>query len=114
MSKRSEEGDVLNLLWEVIIDVLVHHLHIFAASVVSNSFVPQLTVQNILSQTGVGNASKVREIMGAVTANITVESKKNITGRFNHFVILLHNLELDTLAQRLVTELSKYEFVNME
>lgn len=107
MSTRSDEVDVLHKLWANINSVFADNLDLIAHSVGSEGFVPQRTVNNILSQHG-GNISKAGEIMSVIKNTITIQSTpENTTRWFNKFVMLLHNLGLDTLAEYLVEELSK-------
>lgn len=73
MSTRSDEVDVLNDLGTVINNVLANNLDSVAQSVCSARFVPQPTVDDILTQGG-GNISKARKIMSAIKATITTES----------------------------------------
>ena len=110
MPKRSDEGDVLTERLADIIEVLQHNLIAFGNEACSAEykFVSQSKVNNTHSKHGIGNDSKASELMGAVFTNITIQSTpERITRRFSDFVMLLYNLELDDLAQRLVEELSK-------
>ena len=70
---------------------------------------PQQTVKGIMSQQGVPNTSKANQIMSAVRSSITVQvSQDGVTKQFDKFVLMLHNLTLDNLADLLVEKLGKF------
>ena len=108
MSKRSAEGDTLDDLNHDINSVLANHLDQFAGAVCAK-FVPQPTVSSIVSQHGVSKYSKASQIMDAVRSSITIQaSQEMITKKFDDFVLLLRNLNLDYLADLLVEKLSEF------
>ena len=107
---RSAEGDVLTDRWADILEVLENNLIEFGRKACSADykFVSQSKVRNTHSKHAIGDDAKVAEIMSAVKTNITIQATpEKITQRFSDFVKLLHDLELDAMAQRLVDELSK-------
>ena len=111
MSTRTKESEVLLEMTERLntsISEQIQELARFGNAMISAKFIAERTVTDASSKVGESHYGKISAIMSAVKGHITSQpTQKMITKRFNDFVVKLHYLSLDILAQQLVDELRK-------
>ena len=104
------EGDALQEMTATLNEGISEQgtLNTFGDAMSSANFVSPQTVRYAMSKGGDSDYVKVSNIMSAVKSHISTQStQEKVTRRFNEFVILLHNLGLENLAQLLVERLRK-------
>ena len=110
MPTRTLEGDTLQEMTATLNEGISSQTEPFAfgEAMSSANFVASQLVRNAMIARGEGNYSKVSTIMAAVTSHISTQlMQEKRTQKFNEFVLILHNLRLDNLAQQLVEKLRK-------
>ena len=109
MPTRTLEGDALEEMTATLNEGISSQTELiaFGEAMSSANFVASQLVRNAITR-GEGNYFKVSTIMAAVTSHISTQlTQEKRTQKFNEFVLILHNLRLDNLAQQLVEKLRK-------
>ena len=115
MVTRTPEGDALQEMTATLNEGISEQgtPSTFGDAMSSANFVSPQTVRNAMSKGGDSDYIKVSNMMSAVKSHISTQStQEKVTQRFNEFVIKLHDLRLENLAQLLVERLRKNACLN--
>ena len=103
---RTPEQDALTKKWATINSALANQADLteFGNFLVQHEFLPQQSVNNILSVGGHDNLTKVTSLMRGVQSRIVTASSPSRTAQYyKSFVLLVHDdLHLTGLAQEMV------------
>ena len=107
MSALSPECRTIQKNTSTIIDAIASQSdpNSFSLKLVENDFISGQTANGIVQTMGIPNFNKVSQLMQAVESQIRTAS--NTTATFEKFVIILRELSLVALADRLVQFYSK-------